>query len=513
MIVDLDDARFSGPVHKRVCVVGTGIGGGSFITRYTRGHDDLVVVEAGSERESTSIQLESIGRQFGLAPTRMISLGGTSNVWRGLSSPLDPIDYVDRPWMPGSGWPIDWSDLEPYYDDAGRILGLPQFEYFSASDTYPEIENLALAFDFSRDLLRNKYFVYTRPPKTFRDDILKRCTSGNDLLMMNAVALELVTNVGGNAIEKVVVRDPGGHSVEVHAEHFVIAAGALETPRLLLNSRRQNERGVGNNHDMVGRCLMDHPMGSISQIRLDKVTNAPLYHSLKLGSRHFVKTGLVLREDVQQQHRLRNHCFYLWPSFKRGIDDRFEALRRALIVARSKWLSVGDVLTLLSNPNTVYRILSYVLPIGAYYKYADLFFVTEQRPNRNSSVSLSEKKDEFGYPMARVNWILSENDLDSIVAFSEQALKALSPTARSVSFEKNKQLIRESLTSAAHHMGTARMSHDERSGVVDRDLRVWNVDNLYICDASVFPTSGNANPSLTICALAIRLADRLKEKH
>ena len=150
-----------------------------------------------------------------------------------------------------------------------------------------------------------------------------------------------------------------------------------------------------------------------------------------------------------------------------------------------------------------------MFPIDAYYKYADLFFVTEQIPNRNSTVSLSDEKDQFGYPIAKINWYLTKADLDSIAAFNELVLKALSSNTSLISFQKNKEQFNESLTSAAHHMGTARMGTDERSSIVDRNLKVWGLDNLYICDASVFPTSGNSNPSLTICALAIRLADML----
>jgi hypothetical protein len=254
---------------------------------------------------------------------------------------------------------------------------------------------------------------------------------------------------------------------------------------------------------------MDHPMGSLSQIRLGRIRKAPLYHSVNLGRRHHIKTGLVPSERLQRRYRLPNHCFYLWPSFREGIDDRFENLRRVLITARKKKPKAGDLVILLSNLNTIYRILSYILPVDSYYRYGDLFFVTEQIPNSNSNVSLSSEKDRFGYPIARINWAVTKEDLDSIALFNDLALKALSCGATRVSFRKDLEHGGATLTSAAHHMGTARMATSRQSGVVDQNLKVWGVDNLYICDASVFPTSGNANPSLTICALAIRLADML----
>jgi len=511
LIVDLADKRILGPVEKTVCVVGTGIGGGSFIARYLKDKGDMVVIEAGSKRENADVTGESVGRDFGLAMTREISLGGTSNAWRSLCCPLDRVDFVCRRWMNMSGWPIGLNDLNPHYAEAARLLDLPEFSGFASARMEPGTMALARAFDFDRNMLENKFFLQTRPPRNFRDDLLQRFQRSDDLLLMNAVAVEIVTNREGNVVEKILVKSPGGESVEIRAKHFVLAAGALETPRLLLNSRRWNGRGVGNDHDLAGRFLMDHPMGSLSQLRLDRIRRAPLYHSVKIGPKHYLKAGFVLTEEMQEKYRLPNHCFYLWPSFHRGIDDRFEKLRRNLITARKRRLKPGDILALVSSPNTLYRILTYLFPIEACYQYADLFFVTEQVPNRNSTVSLSEKKDRFGYPIARIDWKLAQEDLDSIAAFNEVALNALATGGTRVFFRKTKDRMGETLTSAAHHMGTARMAAGARSGVVDRDLKVWGVENLHICDASVFPTSGNANPALTISALAIRLADRLAD--
>lgn len=511
MIVDLADKRLPGAVEKKVCVVGTGIGGGSFISRYLKDKGDMVVIEAGGKRENADVTGESVGRDFGLAMTREISLGGTSNAWRSLCSPLDRIDFVGRRWMDMSGWPIGPNELDPHYAEAARLLDLPGFSGFASARREPGTVALAHAFDFDRNTLENKYFLQTRPPRNFRDELLRRFRRGGDLLLMNAVAVEIVTNREGSVVEKILVKSPGEESVDIRAKHFVLAAGALETPRLLLNSRRWNGKGVGNGNDLAGRFLMDHPMGSLSQLRLDGIRRAPLYHSVKIGPKHYMKAGFVLTEALQEKHRLPNHCFHLWPSFHRGINERFEKLRRNLITARKRWLKPGDILALASSPNTLYRILTYLFPIEAYYLYADLFFVAEQVPNRDSAVSLSEKKDRFGYPVARIDWKLAREDLDSIAAFNELALNALATGGTRISFRKTKDRIGETLTSAAHHMGTARMAADARCGVVDRDLKVWGVENLHICDASVLPTSGNANPALTISALAIRLADRLAD--
>ena len=509
MIVDLAKYNWRETIHRRVCVIGTGIGGGSFITRYSDSMDDSVVIEAGSEQESTIIRSESVGRAFGLSATRMIALGGTSNVWRGLCGLLDPIDFEHRPWIPHSGWPLSFEDLRPYIIEACRMLGLPEFSYFSPLPENRRITDLAGDMDFDRGCLTHKFFIHKSPPKNFKHVLLNRFKHGEKLLLMNAAAVEVVTNSEGNIVQKIIARDPHGNDIEIYAQYFVIAAGTLETPRLMLNSQRWKRPGIGQNGSMIGRFLMDHPMGSLSQIRLERIRKAPLYHSVNIAPRQHLKTGLVLMEELQRSHRLPNHCFYLWPSFRNGIDDRFENLRRKLITARKNKLGVFDFVTLLSHPNTVYRLLSYILPIEAYYRNADLFFLTEQIPNPQSQVSLSDEKDQYGYPIAKINWVVSNRDLDSVANYNRLALIALSTRTNRVSYTKKDAEINPTLTSAAHHLGTARMSTSPQSGVVNKNLKVWGVDNLYICDASVFPTSGNVNPALTICALAIRLADRL----
>ena len=236
MIVDLGNERFTDMVHKRICVVGTGIGGGSFIDRYLKKKDDIVVIEAGSTHENTSIRSDSVGRVFGLAITREISLGGTSNVWRGLCSPLDRIDFTTRQWIDKSGWPVDRNDMEPYYVEACRILGLRGFSYFVPNQIDPKIRALEHGFDFDHSLFSNKYFLHKRPPTNFRHNILQHFDSRKKLLLMNTVAVEIITNREGNVVEKMLAKSPRGETIEIYAKYFVISAGALETPRLLLNS-------------------------------------------------------------------------------------------------------------------------------------------------------------------------------------------------------------------------------------------------------------------------------------
>jgi choline dehydrogenase-like flavoprotein len=514
-LIDLDAEAPSETIRRRVCVIGTGLGGGALAATLLRHGDDLVIVEAGNgghlqEAHDDNVGLDNVGLDFQLAIYRDISLGGSGNVWRGLCAPRDPIDFDERDWVPRSGWPIGYPDLEDGQRAAAALLGLDDYGFFFDQSTVDEDGSSAGRIRFDRERFALKYFLQTRPPKSFRHDLLEACQRpGGPVLLQNAPALELVTDAGGTRVEKVLVKNRSGATRLIEADVFVVATGALETPRLLLNSRQGGRAGVGNDHDLVGRYLMDHPMVGMGQVRLRRPRTAKLFHALQLASDRMIKAGIVMSEAAQRAHRLPNHSVFLLPSLHRGFDDNYERARRALITARRKRLSAADVLTVATNPNVIQWALSYVSPLPALFRYADLFFIAEQTPAAASRVDLSDQYDSYGYRRARAHWQMSDDDVDSIVRFNDLLLGAFPADEYETSYRRDRDDIAAALTSAAHFCGTARMGSDPSAGVVDADLKVWGVDNLYVCDASVFPTSGNANPGLTIAALGIRLARHL----
>ena len=528
-LIDLDAEAPPQTIRRRVCVIGTGLGGGALAVTLLRAGDDVVIVEAGNGTTSAGnthargsnpddsratandpVGLENIGPDFQLAIYRDISVGGSGNVWRGLSSPRDPIDFEARDWVPHSGWPIGADDLRDADRAAAALLGLDDYGLFFDQTTVDEGGRHAAEIGFDGDSFDLKYFLQTRPPKSFRADLLDACDRpGGPLLLQNAPALELITNEGRSRVESVLIKRKDGTDCHVEADVFVVCAGALETPRLLLNSRQGSRTGIGNENDLVGRYLMDHPMVGMGQIKLRRPRTAKLFQALQLAPDRMIKAGIVLAEAAQREHRLPNHSVFLLPSLHRGFDDRYERARRALITARRRRLSAADVFTVATNPNVIQWALSYVSPLPARFRYADLFFIAEQTPTAASRVDLSEQLDDYGYRRARANWQVSDDDVESIVRCNDLLLDAFPEVDYEVSYRRDRDDIAAALTSAAHFCGTARMGASERDSVVDADLKVWGVDNLYVGDASVFPTSGNANPGLTIAALGVRLARHL----
>ena len=290
------------------------------------------------------------------------------------------------------------------------------------------------------------------------------------------------------------------------AKKFIVCAGALESPRILLNSGFKNLN--------IGKYLMDHPMGNLCQIKFKRPQKSQIYSAIKYRSNIVIKTGLTLDEKLQKKYSIPNHCFYLRPSFSHGLDNKSERVKLSLLSFKDFKFSYKDVLFVLMNINIALQILVYKLSLNITYKYADLFFVSEQTPNETSSITLSKSNNDiYGYPLAEINWKVSSKDNESVEKFYK-ILKDQAFSLEDFEFTHKFEDLQwtNNFTSAAHHVGTCRMASKKAEGVVDKNLKVFGTNNLYVCDGSVFPTGGNVNNGYTIAALASRLYNHLLNK-
>lgn len=493
-------------LESDICIVGSGMGGGTLALRFAQAGLKPLVIEAGDEAPdpAAAASLHS-GRPFGLDQSRAIELGGSTNLWHGVVSPLDRRDFADGDDY--SGWPIDYDAMMPYWTAALQFLGFksPHLTHFSQMPS--DLQKLAKDIDHNESQISPKLFRVMGQPRRLKGDILAAAEAGTLKLMQGAMALECIADPSGRRVMQLVVGQNGRRFL-VKARQFVICAGALATPRLLLNSRSFGQKGLGNSAGNVGKFLMDHPMAFLGKIRFKRPQRAPLFSDLReLGGNRY-RVGLV----PSQIRGTLNSNLYLRPAIPGATPEIENRILLSLIAVRkARELSTRHIWNLLANPKVLYRIIAnrYVLPIR--YRAADLFFVTEQTPTAASQVALDpDRVDGYGYPLARVNWIVSEKDLLDVGRFIDR-LVSTGLKSKQYSWDETPSLEkwRTSFTSAAHHLGTARMSTDWRNGVVNSDLKVHEVDNVWICDGSVFPTGGNANPSLTICALAHRLSEHL----
>ncbi len=517
MLLDAVEAPLETPLQARVCVVGSGPSGLTLTRRLVEARVPVVVLEAGPLDEpprgaQPSIPVEYAGQPKRLDPTTAQQVGGTSSLWHGVLTPLDPIDFQHRPWIPHSGWPIGPDELAPFYEQAALRLGVDDPRYFDTDLLAPEIKSLLDEMPFDRSVLTNKMLIQPTPIRRFWDDArgyLAR--SRHAQLVYRARAVELLPTEASDAcIGEVIYLAPDNRPRRVRADYVVLSGGAYQNSRLLLNSRSRWSAGVGNARDLVGRYLADHPMGNLFQVRLRRPIKAHIYADFMYRPGQRIKTALRLNDAQQQILGLPNHSFYLRPSFAEGVDNRTEQIKLSLFTLRSNNVNLADLIRVFSNLDLVMQIAVYKWSLNATYRFADLFFMCEQVPNPDSRVTLSDQIGPDGYPIARADWRLSSADYESAAAMYDVLVeRGLGPASFQPTHRRDQLAWGERLSSAAHHLGTCRMAGAPSAGVLDRNLKVFGIDNLYVADGSVFPTTGSANATLTTSALALRLGSHL----
>jgi choline dehydrogenase-like flavoprotein len=513
MILDANSIAADTVLKAKYCVIGSGMGGATLSQKLASGGQDVLLVEAGGfathDEARSPVAAEYVGRPFRRPPTRCIELGGSSNQWHGMCAALDDVDFETRPWIADSGWPIRRSDLHRFYLEASEMHGIESYDRFDPSALTQDLLAQSKRIGLDEAIVQRKIFQYRKAPRRWKGVLSELAARKKLRCLLHAPALELIFDADGTKVSQLIV-GAGDGTIRVQAEVFIVCAGTLETPRLLLNSRKRHVQGAGNARDLVGRNLLDHPAGNFSKLKFKRTRRAPLYAGLAYTPALRLIAGLGLSADEQRRHALPNHYFMIRPSLTGArIPDELRLSFLAIRGARD--LSWPQVKAILTNPDILNRVLVTRLGIPPYYRYGDLFFFTEQLPNPQSRVRLSPTQvDRHRYPIAQIDWQLSGADLQHFERYTRTLLDdgLRSPQYR-IHCRDELALWDSTVASAAHHVGTARMAGSRDRGVVDEQLKVFDTNNLYIADGSVFPTAGSTNPSLTITALALRLAAHL----
>ncbi|MDQ6775970.1 MAG: GMC family oxidoreductase [Actinomycetota bacterium] len=510
--------------------VGAGPAGISIVDRLRGSGLSICLIDGGGFTPDLRTQRldggESVGiPYYRLDACRYRQFGGSSNHWGGWCRPLDPIDFARRDWLPWSGWPIDEAELEPFYPGAAELLQLPTSRFDAAA--WPV--GMPRPFDMP-DSSFESAIVQFSPETNFGLAYRERIVRDDDVtLLLHSNVTELLTDPDGNRVEAVSVQTLNGRSFQVHGRAVVLAAGAIENARLLLLSRRTRPAGVGNEHDLVGRFFMEHlhvPAGHL------KANGRPInrdFHRKAIYQGRHVRGLLAATADAQLRHRLLACSI--------GIEDRAyvygtpfvewnPALRTAPARAYLRLRGVNEAAAAKLKGgadrawNTARMLETWQASRAARARDAatsgsergqllSLYARAEQAPDPSSRISLSDRRDELGLPQPRLDWRIGELDTASILGWIAHLDLDVRRTSAGhvIAPEAGWE---EKIIGGPHHMGTTRMSAEPTTGVVDRQCCVHSVENLYIAGSSVFATGGYANPTFTLVALALRLADELK---
>lgn len=546
MIRDYLDQSCDDNHHTDLCIIGAGPAGIAIAKAFAGSRCRVLLLESGGLETERRSQVLNEGTSVGPihldpARTRLRAYGGSCRLWGGGCMPLSRLDVEPRSWIPHSGWPIDYEELEHYCQLA---LGLCAIEDEAPGRVYPANGGRRRAGLDPGPLVDR---LYTQSPVFFGEtyqDMLAQ--SSNVELLLHANLLELVHDASDGLIESARIGNIDGRRGRVHALHYVLAAGGLENPRLLLLSDSARPAGLGNDHDLVGRYFMDHPRcvaGSLAAGSADRVLRRYTRDGKPSTAR--MHAEISLSDDAQRRLKVLNGRVRPYP-VPRPTPPGVQALRdlRASLGTPPVTHETDvdcDVLAGLSHgipapatpavPGTEPRsrlALRMALNGTDIAKAAvrrmcgrpsvgservDVMTYFEQAPNPDSRVSLDDRLDVLGQRTIRVDWRPCPLDLSSYRTTAALIGQQLAQTCRA-RFEPAPWLLDPSLPpplhSTAHHIGTTRMADSAEDGVVDRHCRVHGIENLHVAGSSVFPTSGWAFPTLTIVALALRLAERLR---
>ncbi|MEL7461145.1 MAG: FAD-dependent oxidoreductase [Pseudomonadota bacterium] len=513
MFLDPRDLLPGQSLTADVAVVGAGPAGLALALALARAGRSVLLLESGGMRPDAASDALNAGTSnltdYPFQTSRARAFGGATTRWFGACVPLDEDDFTPRAWVPYSGWPIGAGDIAQDMGAARAFFGLPaRSDYEDALEEHP----LATAG------LAVKPVLFSQPNdlgQAYRDDVRG---DPNIRCILGVTITQLAQSAPGQ-ISGLVARHPGGSAFDITAGAYVLAAGGLETPRLLLASRDQAPNGVGNTHDVVGRYHMEHPIRSVGVVSLARP-------GLGAGLGDF--TEIRRHGDVRAQATLG-----LSAPMRRahGLLDmharayRFHPLEADPAVIAAKALlgrPPPDGADRRLSATLLARGLGKIARYGAWHYRQKLFASTrpehlrllafvEQEPDPENRITLSDQTDRFGTPLPHLSYAESTvmtHSLERTLHLMDAALRQAGVGALH-SDPTTLAALKGYDSYGLHPMGSTRMSDDARMGVVDANLKVHGVANLFVVGSSVFPTGGAANPTLTIVALALRLARHL----
>jgi choline dehydrogenase-like flavoprotein len=516
------DARGLDPgarLTAETCVVGAGAAGITVARELAaQGHDVLLVESGGLELDPATQALyeaEMTGETFGpkddpfpVTTTRLRLFGGTTNHWAGYCRPLRPIDLERRPGIERSGWDLGWDELARWYPRAGEVLGLRSTRF--------DPEHWADTVGHGAPLLHDdevETVVFQLSPVNFNQayrDELER--SQRITVLLNANVTRVGTDEAGGRVTELDVQTLAGNRATITPGVVVLALGGMETPRLMLASNGRG--GLGNDHDLVGRHFCEHfqntlGFGVVAPSPQDLACYQPQTYTVDGGEAR-VQSALVLSDHALRAQQLLGLEVQLL-ALPYGGDELPHALSGPAVA------DLGPLLQAVTGRRPQSVVLAQVN--------------AEQALNPDSRITLADDTDVLGMPKAVVHWAHSEIDRRSIAAALGLVARRLAATglgrlqltlgSAAPGGDGTGLISRFQIDPAAtdpldfhlahgnHHMCTARLADDPTQGVVDRNLAVHGMTNLFLAGSAVFPTPGVASPTITLVALAARLADHL----
>lgn len=511
-----------------VCIIGGGAAGITIARRLNGTNLNVILLEAGAlvrdvAAEQDTFDVDQIGIPWrNPIPDRGRWFGGSTNLWYGRIALPDPIDFERRPWVRYSGWPLTLDELTPWLREAASILDVRHFDKMNIEHwrDHPTVSTFTAEGRANIGAFFWAEGMFMGPRHRM---LLEQ--SRNIQLLLNATATELLPDDSASAVSALAVCGAPLNKFTIRAKTYVLAAGGLENPRLLLASTRSSTAGLGNACDQVGRYYMDHPRGEgLAQVGLRNLTRSQTQRVVLLGETARTRYGkaqlrVKFPSDMQREEQLLNHSLHANLSSDMHESTGYRSAKRLWQRLIGDEPEMGRTIgedfsaSIKTAPGLVAfgarRIMGMARPTKLW-----LIDQMEQEPDPSSRVTVNlGQRDRFSLPRLLVDWRISEATYRSqrrmhLLVKDILSRAGINDFHSDVLDRPDEQ---PDLWDMKHPMGTTRMAKSPREGVVDPDCRVHGIRNLYAAGSSVFPTGGHFNPTLLIVALAARLADHLAQ--
>lgn len=549
MIANASSIPQGARLQSDVCVIGAGPAGIALTLALSERGFSVTLLESGfmaGDEATQSLYAGEVADERLHSPPdkyRQRRFGGSTAIWGGRCMPFDPIDFETRSYVPHSGWPLSYDDLLPYYPRANALAEAGHFSYHAEEALGLQAAPLISGFDSPRVLTSGleRFSCPTHFGVRYARQ-LQLAPTVKVLLGANCTGIRL--HADGRCVRTVEVTTLAGGRFSVSSRATVLAVGGLETARLLLASNDVATAGIGNAHDVVGRYYMCHIAGNVGQLTVHGPTQNVRHGYEVTPEGIYCRRRLAVSADEQRRLGLANTVARLHfpritdPAHRNGVLSGLFLARSLISYEYGKRLNDGNAATPASYARHLRNVIADPLDTSAFLAHwlshrslAERKFPSvilrnrtnrfslemhgEQAPQAESRVTLSDRVDALGMRKLRVDWRYSPADIDSMRRTLDVLAQefARSGVAR---FEYDPETLEQDLIRfgayGGHHIGTARMGVDVRTSVVNADCQVHSVDNLFVAGSAVFPTSSQANPTLTLIALSLRLANTLAQR-
>ena len=522
MIRDLETDFESNSAPADVCIVGAGAAGIVLAIELAKSGKRVLLLESGGRGEEPATRdlytSELAGlRHTGIHEGRHRVYGGSTTRWGGQVLELFEDDFARRPWIEGSGWPIAKQELTSYYSRALDLQGLHDV----TRDDREAWREVGLDLPEFGPKLTPFFSRWCREPNFTRLHGAALTTAENIEVVLHANAVEILLADDGGTVRGLRCRTLSGREAVFTARQYVFCLGGIETARFLLQAHAEGQAPWHRN-EWLGRHFQDHLdvyCADLVDVQTERF-HAYFDHVCRRGYRY--EPRFRLTSDEQEKAGLLTVAGMVF------FEDRPDSPRdgvwqtmKHLIRGRLREVSARDVgtlakhLPLLARQMYRYQVQGRSFNPEGLVKFRLRVFC-EQEPLGESRITLGTQKDALGHFRARLDWRISERELASVRRFVEVvrdsfAERQLARVVPDPDLMDNPDVFRGKVMDSYHHMGGARMAASATQGVVDLDLKIHGTRNAYVCSSAVFPASGFSNPTHTLLALAVRLADHLKD--